>query len=196
MCAPEAVHQPGQYPVRRQRRRQHLIRFRHPLTPAEHPTTAPADCLSPDNDADLSGVLPAAPARVRPAGDLHPVSPHRRAPATVTRCGCKPSSPGNRCSKYRLLPPLSLSISVLSRSCKRISAGIFSSRGRGSPPARAFLSGNCCRCGRGMNGSGAGQGDVGFTGKDLCTEQRIDRMAGRHHPAGAHRTGHAGGGTV
>ena len=40
----------------------------------------------------------------------------------------------------------------------------------------------------------AGQGDVGFTGKDLCTEQRIDRMAGRH-PAGAHRTGHAGGGT-
>ncbi|WP_252500236.1 hypothetical protein, partial [Escherichia coli] len=39
-------------------------------------------------DADLSGVLPAAPARVRPAGDLHPVSPRRRAPATVTRCGC------------------------------------------------------------------------------------------------------------
>ena len=35
VCAPEAVHQPGQYPVRRQRRRQHLIRFRHPLTPAE-----------------------------------------------------------------------------------------------------------------------------------------------------------------
>ncbi|WKB01973.1 pertactin-like passenger domain-containing protein [Escherichia coli] len=51
-------------------------------------TTAPADCLSPDNDADLSGVLPAAPARVRPAGDLHPVSGRRRAPATVTRCGC------------------------------------------------------------------------------------------------------------
>ncbi|OVD54905.1 hypothetical protein UQ24_00670 [Escherichia coli] len=40
----------------------------------------------------------------------------------------------------------------------------------------------------------AGQGDVGFTGKDLCTEQGIDRMAGRHS-AGAHRTGHAGGGT-
>ncbi|MBY7448599.1 hypothetical protein K7A10_03455, partial [Escherichia coli] len=39
-----------------------------------------------------------------------------------------------------------------------------------------------------------GQGDVGFTGKDLCTEQGIDRMAGRHS-AGAHRTGHAGGGT-
>ncbi len=37
VCAPEAVHQPGQYPVRRQRRRQHLIRFRHPLTPAEQP---------------------------------------------------------------------------------------------------------------------------------------------------------------
>ena len=37
LCAPEAVHQPGQYPVRRQRRRQHLIRLRHPLTPAEYP---------------------------------------------------------------------------------------------------------------------------------------------------------------
>ena len=37
LCAPEAVHLPGQYPVRRQRRRQHLIRLRHPLTPTEQP---------------------------------------------------------------------------------------------------------------------------------------------------------------
>ncbi len=36
-CAPEAVHQAGQYPVRRQRSRQHLIHTRYPLTPAEYP---------------------------------------------------------------------------------------------------------------------------------------------------------------
>ncbi|QYX60324.1 hypothetical protein K3F56_19590 [Escherichia coli] len=57
----------------------------------------------------------------------------------------------------------------------------------------ASVSISCPSCSA-TDGVRAGQGDVGFTGKDLCTEQGIDRMAGRHS-AGAHRTGHAGGGT-
>ncbi len=48
--------------VRRQRRRQHLIRFRHPLTPAEQPPR-PLRLFRQITDADLSGVLPAAPAQ-------------------------------------------------------------------------------------------------------------------------------------